>query len=193
MKLKKLNCPNCNGELDIKISDENSSIFCPYCGQKFFVDTGKKERTVNKNININKNVNYTRRNVDDADVIRAKTEAKEKRNGWIFLIVDVSLLMVIMIFLFFMAHFENKEIEQAIADGKLQPGTYSDYEDKNYEAVVEQFELMGFTNVSSVDLDDAGIAIWKSGKVESVSIGGKSNFSSSDYFDPNDSVIVSYH
>lgn len=193
MKLKKLNCPNCNGELDIKINDENNSIFCPYCGQKFFVDTGKKERTVNKNISINKNVNYTRRNIDEADVIRAKTEAKEKKNGWIFMIVCFFILVLDIGFMFFMAHLEEKEATQAIADGKLQPGTYSDYEDKNYEAVVEQFELMGFTNVSSVDLDDAGIAVWKSGKVESVSIGGKFNFSSSDYFDPNDPVIVSYH
>lgn len=193
MKLKKLNCPNCNGELDIKMNNENNFIFCPYCGQKFFVDTGKKERTVNKNISINKNVNYTRRNIDDADVIRAQTEAKEKRNGWVFMIVYAFLLIGFLGFFFLMAHLEKMDAKQAIADGKLQPGTYSDYEDKNYEAVVEQFELMGFTNVSSVDLDDAGIAVWKSGKVESVSIGGKSSFSSSDYFDPNDTVIVSYH
>lgn len=193
MKLKKLNCPSCNGELDIKLNNENNFIFCPYCGQKFFVDTGKKERTVNKNININKNVNYTRKSIDEADVIRAKTEAKEKKNGWIFMIVCFFILVLDIGFLFFMAHLEEKEEMQAIADGKLQPGIYSDYEDKNYEAVVEQFELMGFKNVSSVDLDDAGIAIWKSGKVESVSIGGKSNFSGSDYFDPNDPVIVSYH
>lgn len=189
MKLKKLNCPNCNGELDIKMNNENNFIFCPYCGQKFFVDTGKKERT----ININKNINYTHRTIDDADIIRAKTEAKEKDKMWGFIIIYLFLIVFGFGFLFFITHLEKMDIKQAIADGKLQPGTYSDYEDKSYEAVVEQFELMGFTNVSSVDLDDAGIAIWKSGKVESVSIGGKSNFSGSDYFDPNDPVIVSYH
>lgn len=42
MKLHKLKCPNCNGTLDIKM-DKSDTIFCPYCGEKFIVDNGKKE------------------------------------------------------------------------------------------------------------------------------------------------------
>lgn len=64
MKLHKLSCPNCNGTLDLKI-DDKEYIFCPYCGQKFFVEDGKKEYTITQNININKNVTYTNRNIDD--------------------------------------------------------------------------------------------------------------------------------
>ncbi len=29
MKLRKLNCPNCNGILDMDIIDDTTSVFCP--------------------------------------------------------------------------------------------------------------------------------------------------------------------
>lgn len=97
MKLHKLNCPNCNGVLNMKV-DNRDFVFCPYCGQKFFMDDEKKEYTYNYNVNINK----THRTIDDADVIRATTEAREKRNGWIFpLGMFVGLFIIIgVVFLF---------------------------------------------------------------------------------------------
>lgn len=47
MKLHKLNCPNCNGMLEL-IVDGKEYIFYPYCGQKFLLEDGKKEYTINK-------------------------------------------------------------------------------------------------------------------------------------------------
>ena len=79
MQLRKLKCPNCGGTLDINL-DDKEYIFCPYCGEKCFVEDGKKEYTINQNINIKKDINinkqtsHTRHNIDEADVIRAKTE-----------------------------------------------------------------------------------------------------------------------
>lgn len=55
MKLQKLSCPNCNGILDLN-DDNIEYLDCPYCRQKFFVDDGKKEYTINKNINIKKDI-----------------------------------------------------------------------------------------------------------------------------------------
>lgn len=142
MKLQKLSCPNCEGTLNIDIKDQKQ-IFCPYCGQKFIVDDGKKEYTINKNINISKNVTHTRRTIDEAGLISA--------------------------------------------------GSYEDYEGENYEAVIEQLETLGFENITTVDLNDAGIAIWKTNKVDSISIGGDTTFYSSDYFEPDVTIIIKYH
>ena len=200
MKLQKLNCPNCNGELNMKV-DNSKYIFCPYCGQKFFIDDGKKERTINKNITkditINKNMNYTHRKIDDADVIRAKSEAREKRFGWLGTLGSVLAFIALLGSYFYwidsMEKSEAQKVQEAIAAGKIQAGFYQDYVDKKYEAVVEQFEILGFENISTVDLNDAGFAIWNSEKVESVSIGGDTNFNTDDYFDPNEKVIITYH
>ena len=52
---------------------------------------------------------------------------------------------------------------------------------------------MGFTNIVTVDLDDAGLAFWNDGKVKSVSIDGNDSFEDINYFYPDDKVIIKYH
>ena len=101
MKLHKLSCPNCNGILDLKV-DDKEYIFCPYCGEKFFVEDGKKEYTINQNINvkkdinINKNITHTNRNIDDAEIIKQKTKLTKEKMSWVFLIgIWVFLFLII--------------------------------------------------------------------------------------------------
>ena len=77
--------------------------------------------------------------------------------------------------------------------GKITAGYYDDYIGEKYEAVVEQFEEMGFTNIVTVDLDDSGLALWNNGKVKSISINGNDSFESNHYFYPDDKVIIKYH
>ena len=198
MKLHKLRCPNCAGTLDIKL-DDNEYIFCPYCGEKFLVEDGKKEYTftqnvnIKKDININKNISHTQRNIDEAEVIRAKTESREKKFSWLG-VAALGLIWVLCIgSLFFMGFAEDRAEQKAIDSGKISAGSYEDYEGEHYEAVVEQLKALGFENISCVDLDDSGVMFWKSEKVESVSIAGDTTFSKGDYFFPDESVIVKYH
>ena len=56
-----------------------------------------------------------------------------------------------------------------------------------------QFEELGFDNIVTIDLDDAGLFWNKDGTVESVSTAGNSSFESIHYFYPTDKVIISYH
>ena len=198
MKLHKLRCPNCAGTLDIKL-DDNEYIFCPYCGEKFLVEDGKKEYTftqnvnIKKDININKNISHTQRNIDEAEVIRAKTESREKKFSWLGG-AALGLIWVLCIgTLFFMGFAEDRAEQKAVDSGKISAGSYEDYEGEHYEAVVEQLKALGFENISCVDLDDSGVMFWKSEKVESVSIAGDTTFSKGDYFFPDESVIVKYH
>ena len=94
---------------------------------------------------------------------------------------------------FYMMGAEERATQKAINAGKISAGSYEDYEGEQYEAVVAQLESLGFENISCVDLDDSGMLFWKSEKVESVSIAGDTTFSKSDYFFPDESVIVKYH
>ena len=66
-------------------------------------------------------------------------------------------------------------------------------EGKKYQGIIEQLEESGFVNIKTIDMDDAGLFTNKSDTIESVTIDGDSSFSSSDYFDPNSKIIISYH
>ena len=136
------------------------------------------------------NINHTKRIIDDAEIVKAKTDAKEKKNGWIALIVCLVICLGIpfgMLIKF--------EIEGTIAEskGKVSVGYYKDYEGKNYEAVVKQLEAMGFENIETIDLNDSGLMIWENEDVDSISIGGDSTFESVDYFSTDEKVIITYH
>ena len=189
MKLQKINCPNCSGTLDMKINPKSEFIFCPYCGQQIHIDNGKIEYTITKNININKNINHTKRTIDDADVIRAKNEGMDNK-----IVVFIMLFFFIVGFggLFLGWGLEEIETKKAIEAGKICAGSDEDYIDSDYEAAVEQLKALGFTNITTVDSDSAGLAFWNSNKVESVSINGETNFSSVDYFEPDSAVVVKY-
>ena len=198
MRLHKMRCPNCSGMLDIKL-DDNEYIFCPYCGEKFFVEDGKKEYTINQNVNIRKDINvnkhtsHTRHNINEAEVIRAKTADREGRHAWVALVGSLLVLCLIMGICFYMMGAEDRAAQRAIDSGKISAGSHKDYEGENYEAVVKQLEALGFSNISCIDLDDSGVLFWRSEKVESISIGGDTTFGQNDYFSPNESVIVKYH
>lgn len=198
MRLKKLRCPNCGGSLDIAL-DDKEYIFCPYCGEKFFVENGKKEYTFNQNINIkkdiniNKNIVHTQHNIDEAEVIRAKTESREKKYSWVGWVGLVLFWCLLMGICFYMMGAEDRAAQKAINSGKISAGSYEDYQGEHYEAVVEQLKALGFENISCVNLDDSGVMFWKAEKVETVSIAGDTTFSKSDYFFPDESVIVKHH
>lgn len=62
-----LKCPNCGGELQVQ--SDREFCFCQYCGTKILLSDENK-----KTINLNIDQKITNHIIDDADVIRAKTE-----------------------------------------------------------------------------------------------------------------------
>lgn len=194
MKLQKLTCPNCNGMLEMKVQDSSDHIFCPYCGQCFFIDDGKKTYTFNQNINISKNINENKYNhnryTNDADVINAQNKWKEYKLSFLIPLIVVPVLIALMTLPVLIMDWTEKT---AIKDGKICAGSYQDLLDKDYQTVAAHFEAAGFTNIELIDLEDSGLAFWTNGKVEIISIGGNTTFSSTDYFDPDTKVVISYH
>ena len=184
MKIHKLNCPNCNGILDIKIADNTSSVYCPYCGQPFIVDNEKNEYTINKNITYQKNSH--KRYTNDAEVIKAINEDKENKRGYLLMLFPFILWLVMSVIMYM-----NEK--KAISEGKINAGDYRDLIGQDYKTVKAHFEAAGFTNIELIDLDDAGLALWKNEKVEIISIGGDTSFDSTDFFEPDTKVVISYH
>lgn len=187
MKLQKLTCPNCNGILDMEISEGATSIFCPYCGQKFLLDDEKKEYT----ININSTKSIHKKYTDEAKILsEILKDKKEKRNDMIGIICGLGIpLGILLVVLLCFA------INSGIAknQGKIQAGYYKDLIGQNYQTVEAHFEAAGFTDIVLIDLKDSGIAFWNNGKVVSISIGGNTDFESVDWFAPDTKVIISYH
>lgn len=188
MKIHKLCCPNCNGILNMKISGNTSSVFCPYCGQQFMLDNEKKEYTINKNINVNKNIH--KRYTDDAEVIKAINKDKEDKRTYLMLLFCFALLIGIAVIPSWIMNINEKK---ATSEGMINAGFYRDLIGKDYKTVEAHFESAGFTNIELIDLDDSGLAVWKNEKVETISIGGDTKFDSTDFFDPNTKVVISYH
>ena len=83
--------------------------------------------------------------------------------------------------------------KKAISEGKINAGDYRDLIGQDYKTVKAHFEAAGFTNIELIDLDDAGLALWKNEKVEIISIGGDTSFDSTDFFEPDTKVVISYH
>lgn len=193
VKLHKLCCPNCEGILDISINN-SKQIFCPYCGQKFFVDDGVKRVESTKNININK----TERKIDDAEIIRAKNEEKIEQIRADAKIASIGFKLIGFIMTILLVFVLISVVKDAVeVAGRKEPyvktlSSSFDYKWDNYLEVVDDLENAGFTKVKTVDLDDASF-FQKEDTVSKVTINGEESFSEGQEFPESAEVIVYYH
>ena len=180
--------------LELKVSNDSDRIFCPYCGQQFFVDDDKKTYTVNQNININKNIKVDKtihnRYTNDAEVIKAQNKDKEDKRSIIVVFVCIALLLGMAIVPSLVMDLNEKSARN---EGKISAGFYRDLLGKDYATVEAHFESAGFTNIELIDLNDSGLAFWNDRKVETISIGGDTSFDSTDFYCPDTKVVISYH
>ena len=89
-------------------------------------------------------------------------------------------------------HFENMRALEAYEIKTKNAATY--YVRKNYQEIENELKAEGFTNICMVairDLEDYQTS--SVGKIELVSINGKSDFNSGEIVDKNTEVIISYH
>ena len=188
MKLLQMDCPGCGAAMEMNITENTKLVHCPYCGRQCYLDDGKREYTINKNINVNKNIHT--RHTDDADVIRAKNETN-KDVKMLFAILGVFVLMM----LFFALMMWIEDYEAKPKDGEIKmPCAVSDYKGESYEDVIRELEDLGFDNIETSAKKDLVTGwITKDGSVEKVSIGGDSDFEEGDIFKEDAEVVVIYH
>lgn len=190
MKMTSISCPTCGAGIKIDIKGRDT-IFCPYCGNQILFDD---DITITHNININT------RHTEDAEVekerrIDRQNEREHKEFVWVMTGLML-LLFVLFGMLFMMGYEDDKADKKAIEEGKIQIGISSyDIEEKKlkYQGVVSQLEATGFSNITTIDLDDAGIFTKKADTIDSISVDGDTSFSSDDYYFPDAKIIISYH
>lgn len=193
MKLAGMVCPLCGAGIEMDTKDKKE-IYCPFCGGRIAIDNGEKIYT--KNININKTVNH--HYTDDAKVEHERNIDRENQREHDRNVMDQKKLAIIALIglVTLLIGVFGPMISGNIStqSGLIKAGqSAEDMKDQNYELIVEQLKSAGFTNISTIDLDDAGWFTNKENTVYSVSIGGNAKFSSSDFFSPDAKVIVSYH
>ena len=197
MKLKQLKCPSCGAGIELNLKG-HSTAFCPYCGSQFSVDDGVTRASYEYTHNYNHNSSYHMRYTDDAAVEEARIKDRENERNhnetkWILLGAAIIMILCLgMIFYFDRA--ERKDTQNKIDAGMIQVGqSYEDMKGQDYHTVVAQLESAGFKNITTIDLNDTLILIRPADTIESVSIGGKTEFYSHEYYDPNTPIVISFH
>ena len=148
------------------------------------------ENTTTKRVEIKKDFKIHKQVTDDADVIRAQTEAKKTKNDLVVFVTIMGSFLLLMLLMIGVPALIDKANESS---GKIQAGYYKDLVGEDYRTVQAHFEAAGFTNIELIDLNDSGILFWNEGKVETISVGGDTSFESVDWFEPDTKVVISYH
>ena len=196
MKLKRLSCPSCGANINMEIGD-NKTVFCPFCGNQFAIDNEESVQT--------KNINFHARFTNDANVMKEIKEDREnerqhKDSKWSYGLIALCFLLSFGLLIFMQVDSSCKrtnkqESEQrAIEAGMKKVGRSSaDFEGMNFEAAVAELKLAGFTNISTIDLNDAGLFKNKKDTIERITINGTTSFSSNEYFPPDAQIVITYH
>lgn len=190
MKMTSITCPTCGAGIKIDIKGRDA-IFCPYCGSQI---------VFGDDITITHNININTRHTEDAEIERERRiDRQNEREHKEFAGVMLGLMLFLILcfgLLVFLTFKEDADDKKAIAEGKIQIGisSYDIEKDKpKYQGVVSQLEASGFSNITVIDLDDAGIFTKKADTIDSISVDGDTSFSSDHYYDPEVKIIISYH
>ena len=85
------------------------------------------------------------------------------------------------------------ESDLADPDKIFLPGDSSFFKGKYYEDVVDQLSALGFTSISTQIASKAPGLFHRTGTIEHILIGGKTEFSTEEYFDKNTPIIIYYY
>ena len=216
IKLNSVKCPECGATLPIE--EGRTQIFCSYCGTKVIV-TNENEYIYRHIDEAEVKQAETDRMIKLRELEMEEKENSFEKKKLLFIVGTVGVMILIgilgytfdnagmgmcLLFGMIIAEFayihydgkKDKKVERSNRRaGRIQPSHSSDdLEGKDVHYVEQTLRSCGFLNVSTIPMNDltAGIFI-KPGKVEEVTIGGKTDFEDSDWFDPNSKVLITYH
>lgn len=151
-----MKCPECRANLEKK---DREYFFCEYCGCKIVLDDEKQEININKNINSTKSSSHIRHYINEAEVIKARAKAKERKGNNIFTIVFLTFL-VFGIFAFFMTldadlkESEKRSIEQEAQLEALVNEIMQDIEYEDFDAAYVKANSLYYTENWSSEIED---------------------------------------
>ena len=85
------------------------------------------------------------------------------------------------------------EFDRNNPDNIFMPTTSDSFIGKNYTEVVDQLKALGFTNITTQVAYEPATFFHKDGTVEHILIGGKTEFTTEDFFKKDTPIIVYYY
>lgn len=170
MHIIQIECPNCGASIGDMNAKNTIQIKCPYCNSTFYTGEVKANRKV-----------------DEAEILKIK----ERRNNNIFVIIVILFIVCSFLAIGISEKIGIKRRDIAISEGKLIPGSKSDYYEINYKVAIKKLKLIGFKNIKHIDLHK-GVLFVNDGEVEDITIDGNSHFNQYDGFDPDAQIIITH-
>ena len=129
--------------------------------------------------------------IDEAEIVRAEKEPlvvlTQAVKPAFFVVGVIAVVLILAIFLTINSISARKE-------NMVHVDASYDLVGQNYREVQARFEKMGFTDITLINLNDTNIFTRrKKGKVTSISINGKDEFTKFHWFRVTDPVVISYH
>lgn len=198
--METLTCPKCSGQLRI-LPNHTRMIKCDYCGTWIDLDDENLSIKITADINETHNYNYRYEDIAKAEASKAKVRLAQIKDNdrkrdikvAIFAFATIWALYLLSLSPKLFRSIQGLSSKSKEAAGLISAGTYEDYEGKDYKAVQKQLEVLGFTNINTICLNDGIPFIRNFGTVADVTIDGKKEFYSVDYFEPDDLIIIRYH
>lgn len=85
------------------------------------------------------------------------------------------------------------EVDRNNPDNVFMPTSSDSFDRKKYTEVVDQFKALGFTNITTQVAYEPANFFHKDGTVEHILIGGKTDFTTEDFFRKDTPIIIYYY
>ena len=216
ISLVPVKCPQCGADLEIE--DGRETAFCTYCGAKIIIndenrftyrhidDARVKHAETEQMVKMKQMEMAEKKRVDalKTKVLKIKISLALAAIGIILMIVGSksnSMLSIIGMFplmgaayIWILSKKEEDDDYMDFGDKAKIPSSIEGYEKKSYTAIEAMFINAGFTNVTSIPLNDLKVGlIKKPGLVESITINGREVTSGGKKYPKDAPVVISYH
>ncbi|MEG0551636.1 MAG: hypothetical protein RR554_10750 [Vagococcus sp.] len=189
MKLTKIVCENCGGNLNIKVLSHinDQEVTCSYCGATFIANAKHSIIGAQREVELERVKELQKKEASKAEwEFRAKQEER-KLNTKIILGLTIFIVVGILI-LSIGAYFESHP------SGVKITANQSDFKGEQYQLVKDKLTDMGFENVETEKVADLTLGILSSeGDTKEVTINGDNDFKKDDYFDEKSIVKIYFH
>lgn len=200
MKLLKLNCNNCNAQLEVDI--ENLQAYCPYCGQKLLFDLEQMDRVLAEKEQTKRAKEKTKRSEEATKRVQIEHEYKDRKDrrekvtSALSSIGAAFLLLLLLVFAWaYSSYLDLSEKREHQNNNEVQVSVSSeDLKGETIENANDILKKCGFQNISTNNKEDLIFGLFsKEGEIESISINGNKEFSKGDWFSADAVVVITYH
>ena len=173
MMLKKRRCKSCGRKVR-PVLIENNIAYCPNCGYKHFLSAEELRREQYKDVHDSSfPVNLERMKV--------------------IAVVAGAFVAALCITLAVHGIYIRLFHEASEKRGEVPRGSCEQFLDIPVDAAVEHLEILGMTNIVKIELNDVFVWPHKRGKVQYISIAGKTKFGKHFHARTDDQVILRYY